>query len=60
MSKVGLVIVSHSRLVAEGTADMVRQMVGEDIPLAWCGGDPGGGLGTSVETIQQAIGDAWS
>ncbi|MGA1598815.1 MAG: PTS-dependent dihydroxyacetone kinase phosphotransferase subunit DhaM, partial [bacterium] len=23
-------------------------------------GDPGGGLGTSVETIQQAIGDAWS
>ncbi|RUZ73323.1 PTS mannose transporter subunit IID, partial [Mesorhizobium sp. M7A.F.Ca.US.006.01.1.1] len=26
MSNVGIVIVSHSPLVAEGTADMVRQM----------------------------------
>ena len=57
---VGIVIVSHSPLVAEGTADMVRQMVGEEVPLAWCGGDPGGGLGTSVEAILAAIDRAWS
>jgi PTS hybrid protein len=57
---VGIVIVSHSPLVAEGTADMVRQMVGEEVPLAWCGGDPGGGLGTSVEAIMAAIDRAWS
>ena len=31
---VGIVIVSHSPLVAQGTADMVRQMVGEGVPLA--------------------------
>jgi PTS hybrid protein len=60
MSNVGIVIVSHSPLVAEGAADMVRQMVGDEVPLAWCGGDPGGGLGTSVEAIIAAIGRAWS
>ena len=57
---VGIVIVSHSPDVARGTADMVRQMVGEKVPLAWCGGDPGGGLGTSVEAIAAAIQHAWS
>jgi PTS hybrid protein len=59
-SNVGIVIVSHSPLVAEGAADMVRQMVGDDVPLAWCGGSPDGGLGTSVEAIMNAIGKAWS
>jgi dihydroxyacetone kinase phosphotransfer subunit len=39
---------------------MVRQMVGDDVPLAWCGGAPGGGLGTSVESILAAIDQAWS
>jgi dihydroxyacetone kinase phosphotransfer subunit len=57
---VGIVIVSHSPLVAQGTADMVRQMVGDEVPLAWCGGDPSGGLGTSVEKIVEAIENAWS
>lgn len=57
---VGIVIVSHSPKVAEGAADMVRQMVGDRVPLAWCGGDPAGGLGTSVEAIMAAIDAAWS
>jgi phosphotransferase system enzyme I (PtsI) len=57
---VGIVVVSHSPDVARGTADMVRQMVGDAVPLAWCGGDPGGGLGTDVAAIQQAIERAWS
>jgi PTS hybrid protein len=60
MSNVGIVIVSHSPLVAQGAADMVRQMVSDDVPLAWCGGDPAGGLGTSVEDIIAAIERAWS
>lgn len=59
-ANVGIVIVSHSPLVAQGAADMVRQMVGEEVPLAWCGGDPAGGLGTSVEAIVGAIEQAWS
>jgi dihydroxyacetone kinase phosphotransfer subunit len=57
---VGIVIVSHSPDVAKGAADMVRQMVGQDVPLAWCGGNPAGGLGTNVETIGKAIEQAWS
>jgi dihydroxyacetone kinase phosphotransfer subunit len=58
--KVGIVIVSHSPEVARGTADMVRQMVGDEIPLSFCGGNPEGGLGTSVEKIMAAIDAAWS
>jgi phosphoenolpyruvate---glycerone phosphotransferase subunit DhaM len=60
MSNVGIVIVSHSPLVAKGTADMVRQMVGDEVPLAYCGGNSEGGLGTSVEAILNAIDRAWS
>jgi PTS hybrid protein len=60
MSNVGIVIVSHSPKVAEGAADMVRQMVGDEVPLAFCGGNQDGGLGTSVEAILSAIGQAWS
>ena len=57
---VGIVIVSHSPDVAKGAADMVRQMVGDGVPLAWCGGNPGGGLGTSVDAIEKALHAAWS
>ncbi len=57
---VGIVIVSHSPLVAEGAADMVRQMVGDEVRLAWCGGNPEGGLGTSVGAIIEAIERAWT
>ena len=60
MANVGIVIVSHSPKIAEGAADMVRQMVGEDVPLAWTGGNPAGGLGTSFEGITDAINRAWS
>ena len=52
---VGIVIVSHSPDIARGTADMVRQMVGEEVPLAWCGGNSDGSLGTDVAAIKAAI-----
>jgi dihydroxyacetone kinase phosphotransfer subunit len=60
MDCVGVVIVSHSPKVAEGAADMVRQMVVEEVPLAWTGGNPTGGLGTDVGQIMAAIDRAWS
>ncbi len=59
-ANVGIVIVSHSAEVAKGTADMVRQMVGDEVPLAWCGGNADGGLGTDVQSIMDAIEAAWS
>ncbi len=57
---VGVVIVSHSPHIARGAEDMVRQMVGESVPLAACGGNPDGGLGTDVAAISAAIDAAWS
>jgi dihydroxyacetone kinase phosphotransfer subunit len=57
---VGIVIVSHSPDVAKGAADMVRQMVGTDVPLGWCGGNSAGGLGTDVQAILEALEGAWS
>ena len=60
MTNVGIVIVSHSPKIAEGAADMVRQMVGDSVPLAWTGGNPEGGLGTDVAAIIEAIDRAWS
>ena len=57
---VGIVIVSHSKDIAKGTADMVRQMVGSEVKVAFCGGNPVGGLGTKVPSIMEAIDDAWS
>ena len=59
-ANVGVVIVSHSPHVARGAQDMVRQMVGESVPLAACGGNPDGGLGTDVAAISAAIDAAWS
>ena len=60
VERVALVIVSHSPHVAQGTADMVRQMVGDEVQVAHCGGDPGGGLGTDVATISRAIDSVFS
>jgi len=57
---VGIVIVSHSPDVAKGTADMVRQMVGDEVPIAWCGGNPDRGLGTDVGAIKKGIEQVWS
>ena len=52
---VAIVIVSHSPRVAEGAADMVREMVGGEVQVAFCGGNPEGGLGTNVAAVKAAI-----
>jgi phosphoenolpyruvate---glycerone phosphotransferase subunit DhaM len=57
---VSIVIVSHSADVAKGAADMVREMVGSEVKVAFCGGNLDGGLGTSVPRIVDAIDAAWS
>jgi PTS hybrid protein len=51
---VGLVLVSHSQRVAEGTAELVRQMAGE-VEISAVGGGSDGTLGTDPERIQGAI-----
>jgi PTS hybrid protein len=51
---VGLVLVSHSPQIAEGTAELVRQMAGE-VEIEAVGGDTEGDFGTDPERIQGAI-----
>jgi dihydroxyacetone kinase phosphotransfer subunit len=51
---VGLVLVSHSSQIAEGTAELVRQMAGE-VEVEAVGGDADGGFGTDPERIKAAI-----
>jgi len=52
---VGLVLVSHSARLAEGVAELARQLGGEHVPVEPAGGLPDGGLGTSIERIEQAV-----
>jgi PTS hybrid protein len=51
---VGLVLVSHSPQIADGTAELVRQMAGE-VEIVAVGGDVDGGFGTDPERIKAAI-----
>jgi len=60
MALVSVAIVSHSPDVARGTADMVRQMVGDSVAVGHCGGNSDGGLGTDVEKIRSTLEAVWS
>jgi PTS hybrid protein len=51
---VGIVLVSHSSVVAEGTAELVRHLAGE-VEISAVGGDSEGTLGTDPERIRAAI-----
>ncbi len=52
---VGIVIVSHSREIASGTAALAAQMAGPDVRIEAAGGDPDGGLGTDGSLVSAAI-----
>lgn len=51
---VGIVIVSHSRMLAEGVADATKIMA-DGCPVATAGGADDGGYGTSFSKIEKAI-----
>jgi phosphoenolpyruvate---glycerone phosphotransferase subunit DhaM len=48
---VSLVLVSHSKTLAEGLRDMVVQVAGESVRVAAAGGTADGRLGTNAEAI---------
>jgi PTS hybrid protein len=52
---VGLVIVSHSAKVAEGTVDLAAQMAGPDVRLVAAGGLEDGTIGTDAVRIADAV-----
>lgn len=51
---VGIVIVSHSRMLAEGVADATKIMA-DGCPVAVAGGADDGGYGTSYQKIKEAV-----
>jgi multiphosphoryl transfer protein len=59
---VGIVIVSHSHLIAEGVAALAREMGGPDVRLETAGGlnVPDHPIGTDAVLVMEAIDRAWS
>jgi PTS hybrid protein len=55
---IGIVLVSHSAALAEGLAELVGQVSGDDVRIRPAGGTPDGGLGTDPDRIAAAIRDA--
>ena len=56
--RVGIVLVSHSARLAEGTADLVGQVSGGDVHVVAAGGTEDGELGTSAEKVARAVASA--
>jgi phosphoenolpyruvate---glycerone phosphotransferase subunit DhaM len=55
MGTVGIVVISHSRKLAEGVAELARQMGVGEVRVEPAGGDDDGGLGTSIELVERAV-----
>ena len=55
---VGIVVVSHSAMIAQGVVELARQMAGPDVRLIAAGGSADESLGTDAARIAQAIVEA--
>lgn len=58
MKLVGVVLVSHSARLAEGLAELVRELGGDQVPVIAAGGMDDGSLGTSYGKIERAVREA--
>ncbi|KRQ87695.1 PTS-dependent dihydroxyacetone kinase, phosphotransferase subunit DhaM [Caloramator mitchellensis] len=56
---IGLAIISHSEKLAEGAAELTREMA-QDVPVSFAGGTVDGRLGSSLEKIICAIESVYS
>jgi multiphosphoryl transfer protein len=52
---VSLVIVSHSGALADGVAELAREMGGEDVAIEAAGGMDDGAIGTDAERVRLAV-----
>jgi multiphosphoryl transfer protein len=57
---IGIVLVSHSAGLAEGVAELARQMGGDEVAIEPAGGLEDGSIGTDAERVRQAIERAMS
>jgi len=54
-AKVGIVLVSHSAAVAQGTAELAGQIGGGSVIIAAAGGTEDGRIGTSIAKLRRAL-----
>jgi PTS hybrid protein len=54
-ARVGIVLVSHSAALAEGTAEVAGQIGGGSVVIAAAGGTDDGGIGTSIARVRLAV-----
>ncbi|GLZ04029.1 PTS fructose transporter subunit IIA [Actinomadura sp. NBRC 104412] len=52
---VGIVVVSHSRTLSEGVAELARALGVGKAAVEPAGGDAEGGMGTSIELVERAV-----
>mgnify|MGYP001033809429 FL=1 len=52
---VGIVLVSHSKKIAEGTLELISQMIGESVKIEIAAGTSDGRLGTDAFMIEEKI-----
>ncbi len=53
--RVGIVLVSHSAALAEGTAELAGQIAGGTVTIATAGGTEDGRIGTSIDKVERAL-----
>ncbi|MGT2950970.1 PTS mannnose family transporter subunit IIA [Streptococcus cuniculi] len=51
---IGIVIVSHSRHLAQGAIDLISE-VAKDVPITYCGGLEDGSIGTEFSRVEDAV-----
>ena len=56
MSNLGIVIVSHSKHLAEGLVELISE-VAKDVSITSVGGREDGGIGTSFQQVLKAVED---
>ena len=52
MGSIGLVIVSHSKHIAQGLVELIGE-VAKDVPITYVGGTEDGGIGTSFDQVDR-------
>ncbi|HGK7141887.1 TPA: dihydroxyacetone kinase phosphoryl donor subunit DhaM [Streptococcus agalactiae] len=54
MSDIGIIVVSHSKNIAQGVVDLIAE-VAKDVSITYVGGTEDGEIGTSFDQVQQIV-----
>lgn len=54
MSDIGIIVVYHSKNIAQGVVDLISE-VAKDVSITYVGGTEDGEIGTSFDQVQQIV-----